>query len=134
MGREAKKQEAEIAKKFRETKKAVDEAISMRNRLQEFQDAMASNPPQHEYVSQMNVLLVARSKQMMQEGMNWLLVDEDLREEVSFTFADVKEVMTDLATKTRMLIYLSASRVSLYCGLENAVTTALMVSAWSVVP
>ena len=45
--------------------------------------------------------------------MNWLLVDEDLREEVSFTFADVKEVMNDLATKTRMLIYLSASRVSL---------------------
>ena len=85
----------------------------MRNRLQEFQDAIANNPPQHQYVSQMNVLLVARSKQMMQEGMNWLLVDEDLREEVSFTFADVKEVMNDLATKTRMLIYLSASRVSL---------------------
>ena len=91
----------------------MDEAISMRNRLQEFQDAIANNPPQHQYVSQMNVLLVARSKQMMQEGMNWLLVDEDLREEVSFTFADVKEVMNDLATKTRMLIYLSASRVSL---------------------
>ena len=113
MDREAKKQEAESARKFRETKKAVDEAISMRNRLQEFQDAIANNPPENDYVSQMNVLLVARSKQMMQEGMNWLLVDEDLREEVSFTFADVKEVMNDLATKTRMLIYLSASRVSL---------------------
>ena len=112
MDREAKKQEAEIARKFRETKKAVDEAISMRNRLQEFQDAIASNPPQHEYVSQMNVLLVARSKQMMQEGMNWFLVDEN-PDEVSFSLADVKALMADLATKTRMLIYLSASRVSL---------------------
>ena len=113
MGKEAKKKEADIARKFRETKKACDEAISMRSRLQEFQDAIANNPPQHEYVSQMNELLVARTRQMMQEGMNWLLVDENLREEVSFTFADVKEVMADLATKTRMLIYLSASRVSL---------------------
>ena len=113
MVRDAKKQEADNAKKFREAKKAVDEAISMRNRLQEFQDAMANNRPENDYVSQINELLVARSKQMMQEGMNWLLVDEHLRGEVSFTFADVKEVMTDLATKTRMLIYLSASRVSL---------------------
>ena len=112
MDREAKKQKAEIDRKFRETKKAVDEAISMRNRLQEFQDAIANNPPENEYVSQMNVLLVARSKQMMQEGMNWFLVDEN-PDEVSFTFADVKEGMNDLATKTRMLIYLSASRVSL---------------------
>ena len=112
MDREAKKQKAEIDRKFRETKKAVDEAISMRNRLQEFQDAIANNPPENEYVSQMNVLLVARSKQMMQEGMNWFLVDEN-PDEVSFSYSDVKELMTDLATKTRMLIYLSASRVSL---------------------
>ena len=49
---------------------------------------------------------------MMQEGMNWFLVDEN-PDEVSFSLSDVKEVMTDLATKTRMLIYLSASRVSL---------------------
>ena len=102
-----------MARKVQATKKAVDHSLVLRTPLQEFQDAIANNPPQHQYVSQMNVLLVARSKQMMQEGMNWLLVDEDLREEVSFTFADVKEVMNDLATKTRMLIYLSASRVSL---------------------
>ena len=112
MDREAKKQKAEIDRKFRETKKAVDEAISMRNRLQEFQDAIANNPPQHQYVSQMNVLLVARSKQMMQEGMNWFLVDEN-PDEVSFSLSDVKALIADLATKTRMLIYLSASRVSL---------------------
>ena len=71
---------------------------------------------------------------MMQEGMNWLTLDETNRAELSFAFTDVKNAMAELVTKTRMLIYLCASRVSLQSGPENAVTTALMVAAWCVVP
>lgn len=111
--KEARQQAAEKARKYRDTKKIAEEAISIRTKLQEFQDAIGNNKrPDHDYASQMNELLVARSKQMMQEGMNWFLVDEN-PDEVSFSLSDVKELMTDLATKTRMLIYLSASRVSL---------------------
>lgn len=110
--KEARQQAAEKARKYRETKKIAEEAIAIRTKLQEFQDAIANKRPDNDYASQMNELLVARSKQMMQEGMNWFLVDEN-PDEVSFSLSDVKELMADLATKTRMLIYLSASRVSL---------------------
>ena len=71
---------------------------------------------------------------MMKQAMNWLTTEEAERGEPSFTMNDVKNAMADLATKTRMLIYLCASRASLQSGPENAVTTALMVDACCVVP
>ena len=71
---------------------------------------------------------------MMKEAMNWLTTGETERGEPSFTMNEVKNAMAELVTKTRMLIYLCASRVSLQSGPENAVTTALMVDAWCVVP
>ena len=92
----------------------MDQALVMRTPLQEFQDAIAANPTDDKYLQQMNELVLGRCKEVMQEAMNWITdeTEETERGEVSFTFAEVKEVMTDLATKTRMLIYLSASRVS----------------------
>jgi hypothetical protein len=115
-------------------RKAVDQAILLTNPLQDFQEAMRANPEENAYVQQMNALLVARCKEMMKEAMNWLTTGETERGVPSFTMNDVKNAMADLVTKTRMLIYLCASRVSLQSGPENAVTTALMVDAWCVVP
>ena len=66
--------------------------------------------------------------------MNWLTTEETEREEPSFKLKDVKDLMAELVTKTRMLICLCASRVSLQSGPENAVTTALMVDPWCVIP
>ena len=129
-----KQQALQKAKELLIAKKAVGQAIILRSPLQELQDAMADNPIENAYVQQMNTLLVARCKDMMQEGMNWLTADETERGELSFTITDVKNAMAELVTKTRMLIYLYASRVSLQSGPENAVTTALMVDAWCVVP
>jgi hypothetical protein len=122
------------AKQLLIAKKAVDQAILLTNPLQDFQEAMRANPEENAYVQQMNALLVARCKEMMKEAMNWLTTGETERGVPSFTMNDVKNAMADLVTKTRMLIYLCASRVSLQSGPENAVTTALMVDAWCVVP
>ena len=95
---------------------------------------MAAYPDENAYVQQASALLEARCKAMMQEAMAWITCDEEKRlDEISFTLLDVKSAMTELVTKTRMLIYLCASRVSLQSGPENAVTTALMVAAWCVV-
>ena len=113
----------------------MDHALVMRTPLQEFQDAIAANPTEDKYLQKMNELVLGRCKEVMQEAMNWITdeTEETERGEVTFTFADVKGFITELATKTRMLIYLCASRVSLQSGPENAVTTALMVAAWCVV-
>ena len=102
--------------------------------LQDFEEAIAKNPTENAYDKQMNSLLIARCRDMMQESMTWLTADETKRGEPSFTITCAKNAMADLVTKTRMLIYLCASRVSLQSGPENAVTTALMVAAWCVVP
>ena len=93
---------------------------------------MAANPDENAYVQQASALLAARCKAMMQEAMKWITSEEE-PDEISFTLTDVKNAMAELVTKTRMLIYLCASRVSLQSGPENAVTTALMVAAWCVV-
>ena len=129
-----KQQALQKAKELLIAKKAVDQAILLTNPLQDFQEAMHTNPEENLYVQQMNTLLVARCKQMMKEAMNWLTTGETERGEPSFTMNEVKNAMAELVTKTRMLIYLCASRVSLQSGPENAVTTALMVDAWCVVP
>ena len=124
----------EKTKKLQIAKRAADHALTLRNPLQELQDAMAANPDENAYVQQASALLAARCKAMMQEAMAWITCDEEKRlDEISFTLLDVKSAMTELVTKTRMLIYLCASRVSLQSGPENAVTTALMVAAWCVV-
>ena len=94
---------------------------------------MAAKPDENDYVQQASSLLAARCKSMMNEAMAWITSDGEQPDEISFTLADVKSAMTELVTKTRMLIYLCASRVSLQSGPENAVTTALMVAAWCVV-
>ena len=95
---------------------------------------MAAKPDENDYVQQASSLLAARCKSMMNEAMAWITCDEEKRlDEISFTLLDVKSAMAELVTKTRMLIYLCASRVSLQSGPENAVTTALMVAAWCVV-
>jgi hypothetical protein len=113
----------------------MDHAITLRNPLQDLQEAMAANPIENAYVQQMTKLLESRCKDMMQEAMTWITApDETERVEPSFTINDVKNAIADLVAKTRMLIYLCASRVSLQSGPENAVTTALMVAAWCVVP
>ena len=123
------------ARKLLIAKKAVEHALTLRNPLQELQDAMAAYPDENAYVQQASALLEARCKAMMQEAMAWITCDEEKRlDEISFTLLDVKSAMTELVTKTRMLIYLCASRVSLQSGPENAVTTALMVATWCVVP
>ena len=95
--------------------KAVDAAILLRKPLQDFQDAMGDNPEENAYVRQMNTLLVARCRDMMSEAMNWLTteVTETERGEPSFTINDVKSATAELVTKTNILIYLCASRVSL---------------------
>ena len=112
----------------------MDQAILLTNPLRDFQEAMHANPEENVYVQQINTLLEARCKEIMKEAMNWLTTGETERGVPSFTMKDVKNAMDDLVTKTRMLIYLCASRVSLQSGPENAVTTALMVDAWCVVP
>ena len=129
-----KQQALQKAKQLLIAKKAVDQAILLTNPLQDFQEAMRANPEENAYVQQMNALLSARCKQMMKQAMNWLTSEETERGEISFTITDVKNAMAELVTKTRMLIYLCASRVSLQSGPENAVTTALMVEACCVVP
>ena len=95
---------------------------------------MAAKPDENDYVQQASLLLAARCKSMMTEAMAWITSDGEHLDEISFTLADVKSAMAELVTKTRMLIYLCASRVSLQSGPENAVTTALMVEACCVVP
>ena len=112
----------------------MDQAILLTNPLQDFQEAMRANPEENTYVQQLNALLVARCKEMMKQAMNWLTTEETERGEPSFTMDDVKSAMAELVKKTRMLIYLCASRMSLQSGPENAVTTALMVDAWCVIP
>ena len=112
----------------------MDQAILLTNPLQDFQEAMRANPEENVYVRQINALLVARSKDMMKQAMDWLTTEETERGTPPFKLKDVKDVMADLVTKTRMLIYLCASRVSLQSGPENAVTTALMVAPWCVIP
>ena len=117
-----------------EAKKAVELAITLAQPLHDFQEAIAKNPNANTYVVEMNTLLQGRCKDMMQEGMTWVTTDEEKRNEPSFTLSEVKNAKSDIIAKTRMLIYLCASRVSLQSGPENAVTTALMVAAWCVVP
>ena len=121
-------------KELQSAKKAVDQAIHLTNPLQDFQEAMRANPEENAYVQQMNVLLEARCKGMMKEAMAWYTTDEGERGAPSFTLNEVKDAMAELVTKTRMLISLCASRVSLQSGPENAVTTALMVATWCVIP
>ena len=106
----------------------------MTNPLQDFQEAVRANPEENAYVKHINALLIARCKDRMKEAMNWLTTEETERGEPSFKLKDVKDLMAELVTKTRMLIYLCASRVSLQSGPENAVTTALMVDPWCVIP
>ena len=131
--KEDKQLSLQKAKQLLIAQKAVDQAILLTNPLQDFQEAMRANPEENAYVQQMNALLQARCKEMMKQAMNWLTTEEAERGEPSFTMNDVKNAMAELVTKTRMLIYLCASRVSLQSGPENAVTTALMVAAWCVV-
>ena len=112
----------------------MEQAILLTNPLQDFQDAVRANPEENAYVKHINALLIARCKDRMKEAMNWLTTEETERVIPSFKQKDAKVVMTDLVTKTRMLICLCASRVSLQSGPENAVTTALMVDPWCVIP
>ena len=112
----------------------MEQAILLTNPLQDFQEAVRANPEENAYVKHINALLIVQCKSRMKEAMNWLTTEETERGEPSFKLKDVKALMAELVTKTRMLIYLCASRVSLQSGPENAVTTALMVAAWCVVP
>ena len=125
--RQEKKQASQKAKKLLTAKRAVDQAILLTNPLHDFQEATRANPEENVYVQQIHALLVARTKDMLKQAMDWLTTEETERVAPSFKLKDAKDVMFDLVTKTRMLIYLCASRVSLQSGLENAVTTALMV-------
>ena len=112
----------------------MEQAILLTNPLHAFQEATRANPEENVYVQQINALLIARTKDMLKEAMDWLTTEETERVIPSFKQKDAKVVMTDLVTKTRMLICLCASRVSLQSGPENAVTTALMVDPWCVIP
>ena len=97
----------EKTKKLQIAKRAADHALTLRNPLQDLQEAMAAKPIENAYVQQMTKLLEMRCKDMMQEAMTWITAaDETERVEPSFTINDVKNAMADLVAKTRMLIYL----------------------------
>ena len=104
--KEDKQQAMKRTKELLSAKKAVDQAIHLTNPLQDFQEAMRANPEQNVYVQQINALLIARTKDMLKEAMDWLTTEETERVIPSFKQKDAKVVMTDLVTKTRMLICL----------------------------